>query len=73
MIIPSIYSRNLLQEEIFVNHMILLSEEIFTIFDYRIHSRRYIARRYVDPKCMLALIFANAFEIGKLTELKDLQ
>ena len=28
------YSRNLLQEEIFTNVAILLSEEIFTIFDY---------------------------------------
>ena len=35
-----LYNRNLLQEEIFPNHMILLSEEIFAIFDYCIHNRR---------------------------------
>ena len=50
---------------IFANHMILLSEEIFAI---SIFNRRYIGR-YMDQKCVLALIFANAFEITKLKDL----
>ena len=42
--------------------MILLSEEIFMIFDYCIHNRRYIEGIWIQ-KCALALNFANAFEI----------
>ena len=60
-----LYSGNLLGEEIFANHNILLSVEIFVTFDYCIHNRR----RYIEDvwiqKCVLALIFANVFEITK--------
>ena len=42
--------------------MILLSEEIFMIFDYCIHNRRYIEGIWIQ-KCALALNFANAFKI----------
>ena len=52
--------RNSLQEEIFANHKILLSEEMFVVFKYCIHIR------YMDPKCVLALLFANPFKIEKL-------
>ena len=45
-IIP--YSGNLLREEIFVNSPILLSEEMFAIFEYYIHSK--IHRRCMDPE-----------------------
>ena len=52
-----LYSGNLLGEEIFANHNILLSVGIFAIFDYCIHNRR----RYIEDvgiqKCVLALIF----------------
>ena len=37
-----LYGGNLMQEEIFVNCMILLSEKIFVIFGYCIHNRGYI-------------------------------
>ena len=37
-IIP--YSGNSLQEEMFINHMILHSEEIFLIFEYYIDNKR---------------------------------
>ena len=40
------------REQIFVNHMILLSEQIH-IYAYR------------SNKCLLALIFADVFEIAK--------
>ena len=56
---------NLLIEEIFVNYTILLSEEILVSFDYCIHNRRYIEDIWIQ-KCVLALIFANAFKIAKL-------
>ena len=60
----TLYSGNLLGEEIFANHNILLSVEIFAIFDYCIHNRRYIEDVWIQ-KCVLALIFANVFEISK--------
>ena len=59
-----------------MNHMILLSEEILVVFDYCIHNRRCIEDNIWIQKCVLALIFANAFEITKhknFTKLKDLQ
>ena len=67
------YSRSLLREEIiFPNHAILLSEEIFTIFDYCIHSSRYTEDVWIQ-KCVLALNFANAFKMANFSKLKDLQ
>ena len=39
------------------------------IFDYCIHNRRYIEDVWIR-RCVLALIFANAFEIAKFTRLK---
>ena len=39
---------------------ILLSEEMFMIFEYCVHNRRYIEDVCIQ-KCVLALIFANAF------------
>ena len=59
-----LYSGNLLGEEIFANHNILLSVEIFVIFDYCITNRRYIEDVWIQ-KCVLALIFADVFEITK--------
>ena len=41
------YNGNLLREEIFSNHTILPSEEIFVIFEYYIHNKRYT--KYMDP------------------------
>ena len=61
------YSRNLLQEVIFVNLVVLLSEIIFANFDYRIHNRRYMEDIWIQ-KCVSALIFGNAFEITKFTK-----
>ena len=51
--------------------MILLSKEIFAIIDCCIHNRRYICRRYCIwiQKRVLALIYANAFEITNFTNL----
>ena len=46
-----LFSGNLLKEEIFMNHTILLSEEMFTIFDYYIHNRRYIEDIYASKMC----------------------
>ena len=48
------YTGNLLREEIFVNHTILLSEEIVTILDYCIHNSRYIEDVWIQ-KCVLTL------------------
>ena len=45
--------RNLLQEKIFLNHTILLSEKMV---DDCIHSRRYIEG--ICQKCVQAFIFA---------------
>ena len=59
-----LYSGNLLGEEIFANHNILLSVQIFVIFDYYIHNRIYIEDVWIQ-KCVLALIFADVFEITK--------
>ena len=56
-----------------MNHMILLSEEILVVLDYCIHNRRCIEDNIWIQKCVLALIFANAFEITNFTKLKDLQ
>ena len=56
-----------------MNHMILLSEEIFVVLDYCIHNRRCIEDNIWIQKCVLALIFANAFEITNFTKLKELQ
>ena len=49
---------------IFVNYMILLSEEIFEIFAYCVHNRRYIEDVWTQI-CVLVLNFANAFKITK--------
>ena len=40
-------------------------ETIFVIYDYGIHNRRYIVDLWIR-ECVLALIFANAFEIANL-------
>ena len=48
--------------------MILFSEEIFAIFEYYIHNKRYI---YMEPKMRAIFNFANAFEITKFAKLKD--
>ena len=48
------FIENLLREEIFVNHTILLSEEIVTILDYYIHDSRYIEDVWIQ-KCVLTL------------------
>ena len=50
---------NLLREQFFVNHVILLSEQIH-IYAYR------------SNKCLLALIFANVFEIANFFKIKRL-
>ena len=50
------------------NHTTLNSDKIFMIFDCCIHIM--IHRRYMDPKCVLALIFATAFEITSFAKLK---
>ena len=42
------YSGNLLQK-IFVNHMILFSEEMFVIDDNCMYPQQEIHRRYMDP------------------------
>ena len=47
------YSRNLLREEIFADHTILLSEKIFTICDNFIHNKRYLEDVWIQ-KCVLA-------------------
>ena len=65
-----LYSRNLLQEEIFVNLVVLLSEIIFANFDYCIHNKRYMEDIWIQNVCYVALIFGNAFEITKFTKLK---
>ena len=57
-------NRNLLWEEIFLNHTISLSEEIVLIFDYFIHNKRYIKDIRIQ-KCVLALIFANINKISQ--------
>ena len=54
------HSENSLLEEIFVNHTVLLSEEIFTTFDYGIH-KRYKEDIWIQ-KCVLASIFTNVFK-----------
>ena len=38
--------------------MILFSEEMFVIYDNCMCPQQEIHRRYMDPKCVLALIFA---------------
>ena len=45
------YSRNLLQEEIFVNLVVLLLEIIFANFDYFIHNRRYMEDIWIQNVC----------------------
>ena len=40
------YNENSLREEIFSNHTILPSEEIFVIFEYYMHNKRYT--KYMD-------------------------
>ena len=56
----------------FANHTILLSEEIFMIFDYCVHNRSYIYLQDIwIQKCVLDLIFANTFKITKFANLKD--
>ena len=52
--------------------MILLSEEILVISDICVHNRIKICRKCMDPKYVLALILANAFEIIKFEKLKDI-
>ena len=51
-----------------MNYMILLSEEMFMIFDYCIHNRRQM-----DPKYVLRsynTLFANVLEIAKFVKLR---
>ena len=42
---------------------------VFTIFDYCIHNRRYIEDIWVQ-KCVLALIFANAFKVANFAKVR---
>ena len=62
-------SKNVLREEIFINHMILLSKGTFTIFKYIIHSKRYMEDIWIQ-KYAMALIFPNMFKITKLKHLQ---
>ena len=55
------YGWNLLQEEIFVNHAILLSEKVF---DYFLSTTGDTYRRYMGP-IITWLIFVNVFKIVK--------
>ena len=50
----------------FVNHKILLLEEIFTIFDHIVSTKRYII---LHQKYVLALIYLKS----NLAKLKDSQ
>ena len=59
-----LYSINLLWEEIFANHMILLSIDFF---DYCIHNRRYIED--VNLKICASFNCAKVIQIAKFTEL----
>ena len=65
-----LYSENLLGEEIFANHNILLSVEIFAIFDYCIHNRRYIEDVWI-LKCVLALILLMCLRSQNFTKIKS--
>ena len=42
------YSGNLLQEEMFVNHTIMLSEQIFAIFAYYVYKRKIENLKYIE-------------------------
>ena len=55
-------------EKKYLQITIFLSEEIFAIFDNCVYNRRYTED--IDPKCVLALIFANALKITKLVKLR---
>ena len=48
--------------------MILVSKEIFVIFEYNIYSKRYMEDTYRDPKMCSGF---NMFKITKVTKLKD--
>ena len=56
-------------EKNLANHKILLSVEIFVIFDYCIHNTKYIEDIRIQ-KCVLALIFASRLEIWKFCKIK---
>ena len=68
---PLLCSENLLQEEIFTNHMILLLEEIFTNFNYCVHNRRYVRRRFMDPQMCANLNYCYCVQDHKIHKLKD--
>ena len=51
------YSGKLLQKEIFASASILLSGEIFAIFEYYIHTK--IHRSYMDPKMCASFSISN--------------
>ena len=65
------YSGNLLQK-IFANHMILLSEEMFVIYDnnYCMYSQQEIHRRYMDPKMCASFNFRNCIQDHKICKIK---
>ena len=53
-----IASGNLLQEEIFANHLILHLEEILAMFEYSyIHNRRYIEEIFGAKGVLTSYIF----------------
>ena len=66
-----LYSRNLLLEEIFANHTVLLSEIFVILIIVSTTGDSYIANTedIWIQKCLLTLIFANAFKIATLKDL----
>ena len=59
----------MMQRNNFMQITVLLSEELFVIFDYCIHNRKHIEDIWIK-KCVLALIFANAFKITNSSKLR---
>ena len=52
-----------------MNHAILYSKEIFICDLWILYPQQELHIRYMDPKYVLALIFASAFNIAKLKDL----
>ena len=42
-----------------------LKKEIFMIFEYNFHRKRYM-ERYMDPKCVLALMITEICKLERL-------
>ena len=56
-------------DNFFTNQTILLSEEISSIFEYYIHDKIELYRRY-GPKMCASFNFSNTFQITKFAKLK---